>query len=142
MPESSTKYHPASRAIITGTSLVLGAGSLALIFAPAEVASAMRVMDAAAVTLILQVYGAALFGLAMTGWMVRHSIVGGIFGRSYVVGNAAHAFVGAFALIRPATDVSAPWGLRIVTIAYCALALVFGYLMFAASPQSGLVTGQ
>lgn len=93
-------------------------------------------LDLGAATILLQLYGAALFGLAMTGWMVKDAVVGGIFGRSYVVGNAAHAFVGAFALVRPAMVPNSAPLLRLVACVYVALAIVFGYLMFVASPRS------
>jgi len=125
-----------SRAVILATTLVLGAAGIALIFAPAEVAHSIGVAEPGAAVLLLELYGAALFGLAMTGWMVRDAIIGGIFGRSYVVGNAAHAFVGAFALLRPAIVPGAPAGLRVLTCAYVALAIIFGYLMFVAAPRS------
>lgn len=126
----------ASRGIILGTAVVLAAAAVALIFAPVEVAGALGVADPAAMAIPLQLYGAALFGLAMTGWMVKDALVGGIFGRSYVVGNAGHAFVGALTLTRPALATGATPALWAMTGAYWLLALVFGYLMFVATPRS------
>ena len=136
MTSTATSRHAPSRAIIFGTSLVLGVAAIGLIFAPAEIASSLGMLDLGAATILLQLYGAALFGLAMTGWMVKDAVVGGIFGRSYVVGNAAHAFVGAFALVRPAMVPNSAPLLRLVACVYVALAIVFGYLMFVASPRS------
>lgn len=133
---NSGKYHASSRAIILGTTLLLGLVATALIFAPAEVASALGFTGVQALPLVLQLYGAALFGLAMTGWMIRGAIVGGIFGRSYVAGNAAHATIGAFALVRVAVAPGAPAALVALCVAYCALAVVFGYLMFASTPSA------
>ena len=134
MTASARTSSSRSRLVILGTSVVLGVGSIALIFAPAEIARSLGVTGADGVALLLQLYGAALFGLAMTGWMVKDAIIGGIFGRSYVVGNAAHAFVGAFALIRPAVAAGATPALWLLTGVYCVLALLFGYLMFVAAP--------
>ena len=115
---------------------MLGVVGAALIFAPVEAARAIGLPEPDAVGILVQLYGAALFGLAMSGWMVRHSIIGGVFGRSYVVGNAAHAWVGALALGRPALMAGAPPALRVLTLAYWLLAVVFGYLMFVAAPGS------
>lgn len=109
---------------------------MSLIFASVEVAGALGVPDPAAMAIPLQLYGAALFGLAMTGWMVKDAIIGGVFGRSYVVGNAGHAFVGALALTRPALAHGAMPALCAIAGVYWVLALVFGYLMFVAAPHS------
>lgn len=136
MTSTATSHHAPSRAIIFCTSVVLGVAAVSLIFAPAEIAGALGMADPGMAAILLQLYGAALFGLAMTGWMVKDAVVGGIFGRSYVVGNAAHAFVGAFALLRPAMVPNAQPLLLVATCVYVALAILFGYLMFVASPRS------
>ncbi|HSU98010.1 MAG TPA: hypothetical protein VLI40_12315 [Gemmatimonadaceae bacterium] len=126
----------ASRRIILGATLILGAAAVVLIFAPTELAGSIGAPHAAVVTILLQLYGAALFGLAMTGWMVQGAIVGGVFGRSYVVGNAAHAFVGAFTLTRPAIEAGAAPVLQVIAGIYWLLAFTFGYLMFVSTPRS------
>jgi hypothetical protein len=125
-----------SRRIILGTTVILGVAGIALIFAPTELARSIGAPHAPVITVLLQLYGAALFGLAMTGWMVRGAVVGGVFGRSYVVGNAAHAFVGALTLIRLALEAGAAPVLQIITAIYWLLALTFGYLMFVSSPRA------
>ncbi len=136
MTSVSRISNPGSRGIIVGATVILGVAAIALIFAPIEVARAVGVADPAAMAIPLQLYGAALFGLAMTGWMVKDAIVGGVFGRSYVVGNAGHAFVGAFALTRPALAPGATPSLWAISGVYWLLALTFGYLMFVAAPRS------
>ena len=126
----------ASRRIIIGTTVILGAASVILIFAPSDVARWIGAPHSGVITVLLQLYGAALFGLAMTGWMVRGAIVGGVFGRSYVAGNAGHAFVGALTLVKPALAAGAASVLQISAGIYWLLALIFGYLMFVSSPRS------
>jgi hypothetical protein len=132
--------HTASRRTILGVSAIQGAAALALIFAPTELAGALGLVssgsDAALTGIVMQLYGAALFGLAMTGWMVKDAVIGGVFGRSYVAGNAAHAWVGSLALLRPAFAATATAALQCVALAYGVLALIFAYLMFIASPHS------
>jgi hypothetical protein len=129
-PGSRTRSH----SVILGTTILLGAAGIVLIFAPAETAGSLGAADPAGVALLLQLYGAALFGLAMTGWMVKDAVVGGIFGRSYIVGNTAHAFVGALVLIRPALAPGATPLLLAFTAVYWLLAITFCYLMFIATP--------
>ncbi|MES2356988.1 MAG: hypothetical protein V4529_01470 [Gemmatimonadota bacterium] len=136
MADRTRISNSASRRIILGTSLILGITAVVLIFAPTELAASIGTPHAREITILLQLYGAALFGLAMTGWMVRGAIVGGIFGRSYVVGNAAHAFVGAFTLARPALEAGAAPVLQMFAAIYWLLALTFGYLMFVSTPRS------
>lgn len=134
MPSSLRASDSTSRVVILGTTVVLGVIGIALIFAPMEIAAGIGAADPRGAALLLQLYGAALFGLAMTGWLVRHSVIGGIFGRSYVVGNAAHSFIGAMALIRPALAHGASPVLVGLTIIYWVLAVAFFYLMFMATP--------
>lgn len=136
MTSGARMSNSASRTIVLATTVLLGLAAIGLIFAPTEIADALGIPDPAAVAVLLQLYGAALFGLAMTGWMVKDAIVGGVFGRSYVVGNTGHAFVGALALTRPALATGATPTLWVMTAVYWVLALVFGYLMFVATPRS------
>lgn len=48
---------------------------------------------------LIQLLGTAFIGFAATNWMVRHSPVGGIYGRAVVMGNQSFAFIGAVVLI-------------------------------------------
>jgi hypothetical protein len=134
MTSSVSSSNATSRNLVLATTLVLGLGSIGLIFAPEEIASALGIGDPGSIAVVLQLYGAALFGLAMTGWMVKGAVIGGIFGRSYVVGNTGHALVGALALTRPVLAAGASPALWAIALVYWALALVFGYLMFVAAP--------
>jgi hypothetical protein len=136
MTSATRMSHTASRRVILAVSAALGVAAIALIFAPAEIASALGMPGHSLVDILLQLYGAALCGLAMTGWMVKDAIVGGIFGRSYVVGNAGHSFVGALTLARPAVAHDATPTLQVIAAAYWILAVVFAYLMFMATPRS------
>ncbi len=114
----------------------MGAAAVVLLFAPVEVASVLGASDPRLPGLALQLYAAALLGLAMTGWAVKDAIIGGIFGRSYVLGNLAHAFAGACALTRPAAASGASPALGVLAAVYWIVALVFGYLMFVAAPSA------
>ncbi|MBK5187182.1 MAG: hypothetical protein JJD97_02995 [Gemmatimonadaceae bacterium] len=118
------------------TSFVLGAAAIALILAPELVLARLAIEPTPAVLPLVQLYGAALFGLAMTAWMARTMLLGGIYGRAIVTGGFAHAFTGAFVLVHAirATPANAfLWG---ACALYALLALAFGALMFGRGPAA------
>jgi hypothetical protein len=116
--------------------VVLGIAALAFIFAPEIVLARLSIEPAALALLLGQLYGAALFGLAIIAWFARTMLLGGIYGRAIVVGGFAHALVGVFALFHAVRALPANgwiWGAFIV---YAALAIWFGTLMFGRGPAS------
>jgi hypothetical protein len=119
-----------------GIAIVLGAVALALIFAPELVLARFAIAPGAGALMLGQLYGAALFGTAMTTWFARTMLLGGIYGRSIVVGGFAHALVGVFALfhaLRASPGNAYVWGAFAI---YAVLALWFGALMFGRGPAS------
>jgi hypothetical protein len=116
--------------------VVLGIAALAFIFAPEIVLARLSIEPAALALLLGQLYGAALFGLAIIAWFARTMLLGGIYGRAIVVGGFAHALVGVFALFHAVRALPANgwiWGAFIV---YPALAIWFGTLMLGRGPAS------
>lgn len=122
--------------VMESIAAVLGAAALVLIFAP-ELALACFGIEPAASALVLgQLYGSALFGIAVSTWFARTMLLGGIYGRGVVVGGFAHALVGVFALfhaLRASLGNACVWGAFIV---YAALAIWFGLLTFGRGPAS------
>ncbi len=79
---------------------------------------------------ILQLCGALLFGFGMLNWMVKGSLIGGIYNKGVVVANFAHFFIGSSILIKQYaknTDLSY---LLILGIIYSIFSIGFGYLLF------------
>lgn len=116
--------------------VVLGAAALVLIFAPELALARFDLVPGVGGLVLAQLYGAALFGLAMTSWFARTMLLGGIYGRAIVVGGFSHALVGLFALahlIRATTSNAFVWGAFVL---YGGLALWFGSLMFDRGPAS------
>jgi hypothetical protein len=116
--------------------VVLGIAALAFIFAPEIVLARLSIEPAAGALLLGQLYGAALFGLAIIAWFARTMLLGGIYGRAIVVGGFAHALVGVFALFHAVRALPANgwiWGAFIV---YAVLAFWFGTLMLGRGPAS------
>jgi hypothetical protein len=116
--------------------VVLGIAALALIFAPELVLARVAIDPAGGALVLAQLYGSALFGLALTSWFARTMLLGGIYGRAIVVGGFGHALVGVFALfhaLRASPANAFVWGAFAV---YAALAIWFGTLMFGRGPAS------
>ena len=116
--------------------IALGVAAVMLIFAPEVVLTRVAIEPSAGAQVIAQLYGAALFGLAMTAWIGRTLLLGGIYGRAIVVGGFAHALVGVFALahvVRASMSNALVWG---ACATYAVLALWFGSLMFGRGPAS------
>lgn len=118
------------------TAVVFGAAALSLIFAPELALARLAIAPTPAASTLAQLYGAALFGLAMTSWLARTMLLGGIYGKAVVTGGFAHALVGAFALLhalRASADNALVWGACVV---YALLAIGFGTMMFGRGPAA------
>jgi hypothetical protein len=115
---------------MSASALLLAAVGFAFLFAPSEVQRLLAAPDAAAAPpLLLQLWSAALLGLAAMSWTGRGLTLGGIYGRALVLGNLVHWTVGALvaaraALAHPASTV--PWAAVAV---YGAFAPAFGRLL-------------
>lgn len=118
------------------TAIVLGIAALALIFAPELVLARFAIVPAAAAIPLAQLYGAALFGLAITSWIARTMLLGGIYGKAVVAGGFAHSLVGAFALVHAVRSSSSDAFLWAACTLYALLALAFGMLMFGRGPSA------
>lgn len=103
---------------------------LAMSFAPQELAAASGHAHDALLALVLQVLGALYLGAALTNWMARKSLIGGIFGRPLALGNLAHFAIGALALAKAAPAQAWPAPVWLATAIYGVLALAFGALVF------------
>ena len=71
---------------------------VALLFAPAEVGVSISEAGIGQ-ALFVQLLGAAFIGFAAANWIMRHSPIGGIYGRAIVIGNQAFALVGTLVLL-------------------------------------------
>jgi len=80
---------------------------------------------------VLKVVGALYYGFAMINWMSKGVIMGGIYARPLAVGNLAHYFIGAMALIRHFDNADAYGAVYYaVTAIYILFAIFFGIAVF------------
>ena len=114
---------------MTATAIVMGVIGLTLSFFPKEVAE--RITDASvANTIVFQVLGASYFGFAMTNWMAKANLIGGIYGRPIALGNFAHFMIAALALVKLSFNAPADLPLLAITITYSIFAVLFGLVVF------------
>lgn len=119
-----------------GTALVLGAAAITLIFAPELAVARLAIEPGSAAIPLAQLYGAALFGLALTAWLARTMLLGGIYGKAVVAGGFGHALVGVFALIHAVRASSGNTLLWAACALYALLAIGFGTMMFGPGPAT------
>lgn len=115
--------------LMSASALLLAAAGFALLFAPSGVQGLLVPPGTAAPPQPLQLWSAALLGLAAMSWTGRGLTLGGIYGRALVLGNLVHWTVGALVAVRAALDhpsSAAPWAAVAV---YGAFALAFGRLL-------------
>jgi hypothetical protein len=124
---------------MTASAVVLGGVALALLFAPDVVLPAVGAPATSGTLVVVQLYGAALAGIAAATWVARHALLGGIFGRAVVTGGATHGIIGALTLARAVLAHHAQPISPVVWVAlvvYCVLACGFGALMFGPTPSA------
>lgn len=131
-----------TRLLMAASACFLGILGLGATFLPAEILDAARDPAAGpAALLLVQLYGALAFGGAMLNWMSRTSILGGIYGRPIVLGNALHFTMGALAIIKGISGSTAGAPLVVVGAGYACFAVLFCLLMFrhpAEPPRSSV----
>ena len=117
-----------TKILMTVSAFFLVIVGILLSFLPQEALHLMGKEDD--LSFILQLCGALLFGFGMLNWMVKGSLIGGIYNKGVVVANFAHFFIGSSILIKQYaknTDLSY---LLIFGIIYSIFSIGFGYLLF------------
>lgn len=89
-----------SKLIQPASSIFLALIALLCIFIPDEVLKNFTIDENEYVLLIIKVLGGLLFGFAITNWMSRTVIMGGIYGKALYMGNLAQFAVGGVALLK------------------------------------------
>ena len=120
----------APRTLLTATAALLGIAGIALLFLPTELQGLAGTRGGVPLpATVLQLWGAALLGLAATDWVGRGLILGGIYGRALVLGNLAHSTVGALAALRAALDHPGSAPLWAAVTIFGGLAVAFARLL-------------
>jgi hypothetical protein len=110
---------------MSASAIILGCAGILLTFLPEETTQLAGWSSESKI--VLQIAGALYFGFAMTNWMSKANLIGGIYNRPIAIGNAIHFFVGTMALLKFSPKSSF---LLTATVLYSVFAILFGYILF------------
>lgn len=127
-----------TKTLMTISAIFLGIGGVLLSFLPQETMHLMGKEDD--LSFVLQMCGALLFGFGMLNWLVKGSLIGGIYNKGIVVANFAHFFIGSSVLIKQYAKNTEMSYLLILGIIYSIFAIGFGYLLFNSPKLSNSST--
>ena len=119
-----------TKLIMTGATLFTALLGIAFLFLPAEVFNAYGTRSEYIPELLLQLTGAIFLGFAALNWVARGSLIGGIYGRSVLVGNYTHFTIGSILLIKEFVNYPCDRLTLLGLIAYTAFAVAFAILLF------------
>lgn len=117
-----------TKILMTASAIFLVIAGILLSFLPQETLDLLGKEDD--MSFILQLCGALLFGFGMLNWMVKGSLIGGIYNKGVVVANFAHFFIGSSILIKQYAKNTDMSYLLILGIIYSIFSIGFGYLLF------------
>lgn len=124
-----------SRILMTASAVLMGLAGIALTFAPELLVGLLGVEASPATLLLGQVLGAVYFALAMLNWMLKDSVIGGIYNRPALVTNLSHFVIAGLTLLRFVADGQAATFLWAVAALYALFGIGFGVLMFRHPAQ-------
>ena len=107
----------------------LGAGGLALLFAPDVVLPRLIPGFPLAGVWIGQLLAASWLEMAALNWLNRSALLGGIYARPVVVANALFYFVSAMVMLRKVTTQSAPAAVWVIVAPVVLFAALYGWLL-------------
>lgn len=128
-----------TRLLMSASALVLGLLGGVATFAPGELLVTLGTPASPAVQLMVQILGALYLGFAGLNWMLRESLVGGIYNRPVVIGNLVHFVSAALAIMKLLVHAPSEPMLWPLALLYAAGAVGFGIVLFRhpvpASPR-------
>lgn len=121
------------KSFLIASIFALGLAGIAALFAPQEVAQALGLPANELLFVLIQVFGALYFAMALMNWTAKDSPIGGIYARPVTLANLTHFTIGALILIK--YQVAQPFSLALIVLVlfYTIFALIFGWLVFRAS---------
>jgi hypothetical protein len=124
-----------TKILLISSCIFLGISGAILTFIPDEIISSLSITPNPISTLSLQLLGALYLGFAMLNWMVKGSLIGGIYNKPIAVANFMHFGVAAFALIKIISKIQIHSEFIIsLTIVYAIFAILFAYV-FSTNPS-------
>ncbi|MEO6133503.1 MAG: hypothetical protein ABIP35_00025 [Ginsengibacter sp.] len=126
-----------TKLLMTASAVVMGTLGIVASFMPNEILQTLGQTPTATLTLMIQIMGGLYFGFALTNWMAKSSLMGGIYAKPLSMGNFAHFGIGGIALIKAVINdsVSSKYILMLAII-YLLFAIAFGVVSFTNPKQT------
>lgn len=126
-----------TKLLMIASSVFMGLIGLTLTFLPDKVLTTIGQMPNSTLNLILQITGALYFGFAITNWMAKTVLIGGIYARPLSIGNFCHFLIAGLALIKVSMNVTmANTYIYTLTFFYALFAILFGYIFLTHPNKS------
>lgn len=119
-----------TKLLMMSSALLMGISGVLLEFFPHEVLNYLGDNSGGVVALFVQLFGGLYLGFAITNWMAKTVLIGGIYARPLALGNFLHFVVGALALVKYALATQSSAAVWAVTIIYSLFAVLFGIVLF------------
>jgi hypothetical protein len=120
-----------TKLVMTLCAIFLAVTGLSLTFLPEEISAYMNISSAKPFLLILQILGALYLSFAMLNWMIKGSLIGGIYNKPIAIANFMHFFVAGLALIKGLMNhPDLPYSVWAFAGIYSIFALLFGLIAF------------
>lgn len=111
------------------SAIFMGLIGITLNFMPNEVLKILGQVPNNVLTIALQLTGALYFGFAITNWMAKTVLIGGIYARPLSIGNFSHFMIAGLALVKFSLNSNThSTYIYILTIIYVVFAILFGYV--------------
>ncbi len=120
-----------TKIIMTISALVLGISGILMTFIPDTITYELFQNSQRSIQVMVQITGGLYFGFAMLNWMVKGSLIGGIYNRPIAVANFTHFMVSGIALFKMLNTLesqSTIWW--VIAMGYLVLGVCFGYILF------------
>ena len=114
----------------------MGVVGVAAIFAPEEVIAQLGGPAGVFNKLLIEIAGALYFGFAIMNWMSQGNLIGGIYSRPVAMGNFAHFFIAAMALIKVVIAGEHSIPALLGAAVYTVFALLFAVVVFGNVQRS------
>jgi len=123
-----------TKTVLTVSAIFLGLFGIGLSFLPNEIVMYLNIEADPVLPLLIQLMGSLYLGFGIMNWMVKGSLIGGIYNKPIAIGNFMHFGVGAITLGKNVFGIKVYTEFIIsLTVIYAVFALSFAYI-FMTNP--------
>lgn len=120
-----------TKLIMTASALILGIIGVLLTFIPDTILGHLNIDINTTSQFLMQIIGALYFSFAMLNWMMKTSLIGGIYNRPIAIANFSHFLIAGLALVKGIiANPGVSYTIWTAGIIYSLFAVSFGIVLF------------